>query len=130
MPIYKSKNPTKSGKIFFFKVYYKDAFGNKKQKSSRLYEKKSEARDAELKFLAELKENKNAPMDMTFEDLYYKFREFQDDKIRESTKRNYENKLKYLKPFMKVKCKDYNIEHYEKWKKIRRHKRSCRRFAI
>ena len=118
MPIYKSKNPTKSGKIFFFKVYYKDAFGNKKQKSSRLYEKKSEARDAELKFLAELKENKNAPMDMTFEDLYYKFREFQDDKIRESTKRNYENKLKYLKPFMKVKCKDYNIEHYEKWKKM------------
>jgi len=117
MPIYKSKKPTKSGKVFFFKVSYIDSFGNKKQKSSKLYEKKSEARDAELKFLSQLKENRNAPMDMTFEDLYYKFREFQDDKIRDSTKRNYVNKLKYLTPFMKIKCKDYTIDHYEDWKK-------------
>lgn len=117
MPVYKAKKPSKDGKIYFFKTNYTDVFGKHKQKSSKLFKTKTEAREAELQFLNELNGNHKAPMEMTFEDLYLKFREFQDDKIRDTTKKNYENKLKHITPFLKIKCKNYSIEHYEKWKK-------------
>lgn len=116
MPVYKTKNISKDGKCWFFKSNYKDIFGAMKQKCSKLYSTKTEAKEAEMEFLNSLKENKNAPIDMTFKELYSKFREFQDDKIRITTKRNYEQKLIYLESFMNLKCKDYTIEHYEAWK--------------
>ena len=117
MPVYKSKNVAKDGKCWFFKINYTDVFGCRKQKCSKFYLTKTEAKEAERIFIGEIEENKKAPIDMTFEDLYKKFREYQDDKIRLTTKKNYENKKKHLTEFMKLKCKDYSIDHYEAWKK-------------
>ena len=37
MPIYKSKKPTKDGRSYFFKVFYKDAFYNDKQYVSKKF---------------------------------------------------------------------------------------------
>lgn len=51
------------------------------------------------------------------EDLYNKFREYQDDKVRDTTKKNYTHKLNHLKPFLKLKCSEYTIDHFEKWKR-------------
>lgn len=117
MPIYKSKKTSKDGKCYFFKTNYTDAFGVNKQKCSKLFATKTEAKEAERLFLNELENNKKMPHDMTFKELYKYFREYQDDKIRLTTKRNYENRLSYMEDFFKIKCKDYSIEHFEAWKK-------------
>lgn len=117
MPIYKSNKTSKDGKCWFYKTNYTDVFGNNKQKCSKLFATKTEAKEAERLFLGELEANKKAPTTMTFEELYKCFREYQDDKIRPTTKHNYVNKKKHLDDFMKIKCKNYSIEHYEAWKK-------------
>ena len=117
MPVYKSNKNSKDGKCWFYKTNYTDVFGNNKQKCSKLFATKTEAKEAERLFLGELEANKKAPITMTFEELYQKFREYQDDKIRITTKKNYENKKKHLDDFMKLKCKNYTIDHYEAWKK-------------
>ena len=95
MPIYKTKTPTKDGRAWFFKVGYTDVFGNYKQKSSRKYATQREAKLEMAKFIDEQSKNK-CPDEMTFRQLYERFRDYQDDKIRETTKYNYKNKLKYL----------------------------------
>ena len=117
MPVYKSKKVGKDGQCWFFKTNYTDLFGNRKQKCSKLFSTKTEAKEAERKFLNDLEVNNNAPVDMTFEELFVKFREYQEDKVRNTTKHNYENKYKHIQDFTKLKCKDYNIDHFEAWKK-------------
>lgn len=51
MPIYRSKEPTKDGRKWFFKCQYKDAYGETHTKKSKKYELKCQAEEAERKFL-------------------------------------------------------------------------------
>ena len=44
MPICQSKTPTKDGRKFFYKVSYKDAFGNSKTVVSKKFFTKTEAK--------------------------------------------------------------------------------------
>lgn len=51
MPVYKSKEPTKDGRSWFFKCQYKDAYGEVHSKKSKKYMLKKEAEEAEREFL-------------------------------------------------------------------------------
>lgn len=51
MPVYKSKEPTKDGRSWFFKCQYKDAYGETHSKKSKKYMLKKEAEEAEREFL-------------------------------------------------------------------------------
>lgn len=50
MPVYKSNKPTKDGKSYYFRVRFKDPFGNNKQFNSKKYKTKKEAEKAEAIF--------------------------------------------------------------------------------
>lgn len=118
MPIYKSKNPTKDGRCWFFKVQYKDSLSNTKLFTSKKYATKTEAKDEERKYLNQVNDNNRAPEKMTIGDLWQKFLEFQDDKVRVSTKRGYQGTVKYIEPLFNIKCVDLSPAHYEEWKKM------------
>jgi len=115
MGVYKSKNPTKDGRMWFYKTSVEDAFGKKKPVVSKKFTTKSEALKAERDFLSKV-DNGFKPNDMTFRELYDKFVEFQDDKIKKTTKNNYKKRFSYLEMFMDIKCVDYTIEQYEAWR--------------
>ena len=98
MSVNKAKTPTKDGKYWFFRVVYKDEFNTPKRYNSKKYFTRAEAKEAELEFLNKLKENVNIPTKMTFKDLWNAFLEYQDDKVRISTKVGYKYRCKYLVP--------------------------------
>lgn len=77
---------------------------------------KKEAQEAERQFLLSLDQTINH-RDMTFKDLYLAFYEYQSDKVRESTIKTYRDRIKYLELFDKIKLRDFNIKHFELWKK-------------
>ena len=111
-----SKEQTKTGKKWYFSTYYKGLDGNNKLHKSKKYATKKEALEAEREFLVKLDETYNH-RDMTFKDLYIKFYDYQSDKVRESTMKTYRDRIKYLQLFDKVKLVDFNIKHFELWKK-------------
>ncbi len=117
MPIYKSKAITKDGRCFFFKANYKDRFGNDAQFVSRKFATKTEAKDEERKFLNGLKDERKTPSKMTIGDLWNKWFEYQQDKVRVSTKRGYIHTKKYVEITFNIKCTDFNKFHFEEWKK-------------
>ena len=119
MSVNKAKTPTKDGKYWFFRVVYKDEFNTPKRYNSKKYFTRAEAKEAELEYLNKLKENVNVPTKMTFEDLWNAFLEYQDDKVRISTKVGYKYRGKYLVPLYNIKCVDFNIVYYENWKKYK-----------
>ena len=117
MPIYKSGTPTKDGRCYFFKVFYKDHFGNDKQFVSKKFATKTEAKDEERLFMHSLKEERKIPSKLTIGELWDKWLDYQSDKVRISTKRGYLHTQKYLEPIFNVKCTDFNEFHFEEWKK-------------
>ena len=54
MPVYQEKNKNKlpkNGNSWYFRCYYLDIYGNKKQMQSKMYKSKTLAKDAELKLI-------------------------------------------------------------------------------
>ncbi len=59
---------------------------------------------------------------MTFKDLYTLFYTYKEDKVKYNkvkytTLKTYRDREKFFKDLDNVKLKDFNIEHFEKWKK-------------
>lgn len=78
MAVYKDPKFTKSGRSWYFKFSYKDAFGATKQYRSKRYLTKKDASDAERMFLV-TSTDKVEDNNMTFKDLYDDFRMHNDE---------------------------------------------------
>lgn len=110
------KSWTKDGRKYFFVASYKNVNGERKRFHSKKYFTKIDAYEAERTFI--LSQNaKQVDTTITFKELYNLFYEFQEDKVKTSTKRNYKNKITYLKPFLNKKIYEIDIDLYMKWHK-------------
>lgn len=112
-----SKKRSKDGRSWYFRVFYSDLTGKKKQHYSKNFFTKKEAQIAEREFLSSEKE----PIDsrnMKFKDLYLAFYEHQKDIVKETTFQTYKDRVPFLEILDEVKLTDFNINHFDKWKKI------------
>lgn len=111
-----SKKRTKDGRSWYFRVPYTSLSGKRIQHYSKNYHTKKEALQAEREFLlteCERTDNKN----MKFKDLYEAFYEYQKEKVKETTFQTYKDRVPFLKMLDDIKLIDFNIMHFEKWKK-------------
>ena len=113
MPIYKAKKATKDGRIWFFKVSYVDAFGNVKKYVSKKFEKQSEAKEEERKFMASAKDEKKPQSKMTIGELWNDFEEYQDSRVKPTTKRTYAHSKPYFEKLFKIQCKELTQKQFE-----------------
>ena len=116
MAVYKADKPLKNGNIWIFYTRYTDLSGKRKAYKSRKFSTKKEALEEEKKFNQSMNLG-NINKNMTFEDLYLKYYNHQKGKIKLTTQKSYRDRMRYLKFFNKIKLKDFNIQHYELWKK-------------
>lgn len=114
MAVYKDNRPTKDDKTWFFKTQYEGFDCTKKPKKSGKFATKKEAELAELEFKISLHEKINHN-EITFEEMIELFLNFKKKRVRETTCYNYGNKIPQLKPLFKVKLKDFNYSHFERW---------------
>lgn len=121
MAIFKSKLITKDGASWFYKVPYTDKNGVSKFKVSKKFLTKTEAIVAEKDFITN-NETEEDYSNITFGVLVDKYLEYKKDKVKVSTYKAYEDKLKHLTCLYKIKCSDFNIRNYTAWqKKIKSH---------
>lgn len=107
---------TKDGRKWVYEVRYKDIFGNKKYKGSTKFHTRREALKAERDFLDSL-DTSIEEDNMTFKELCDKHFDYQSDKVKVTTLRNYNKRRQHLEMFDDIKLKDLNINHFEAWKK-------------
>lgn len=117
MPIYKSKTPTKDGRAWFFKVSYKDNFGNIQKFVSKKFSTKTEAKDEERRFLNSVVDERKIPTKMTLGDLWDDWMQHQESVTKISTKRNYLQTVSYIEMLFNIKCVDFTLQQFEAWKK-------------
>ena len=107
---------TKDGRKWIFQTRYTDLSGNVKKYKSKKFHTKKEAQEAERLFFLEL--DKYRPdNNMTFRDLYLAFYKYQEDKVKETTIHTYLDRMRYMQYLDNVKVKDFNLQHYEMWRK-------------
>ena len=87
MPVYREKKEkwTKDGKSYAFRCYYTDIYGNRKQKESKLYKLKSEAKEAERKFLEGVTKEDVIENSISFKTAYNNWLEYKKDTIKITT---------------------------------------------
>lgn len=117
MAVYKSKEKTSDGRIWFFKTPYTvPATKQVKIMVSKKYLSQEDALRAEHDFLLKMFECKDVDFNMTFQELFDCFLEFKKGEVKFSTYQGYLNQAKHIQCFMKTKCVDYNLPQFEAWK--------------
>lgn len=109
------KKWTKDGRKYIWYVWETGLDGKKHKKFSKAYKTETEAKRAEKEHL-KMSEVFEGDMNMTFKELYTKYYEVQKDIVRYSTLKTYRDRIKYIGMFDKVKLKDMDAIHYQKWR--------------
>lgn len=110
----KKGNPTKDGKQYYFRLVYRDSFGNRKDKMSGKFMTKKEAQDAEFLFL--LKNKENASISMNFKELYNLYLIKKKEELKPTTYVKLVNICKYFNVLDNIKVNDIKLEHINKLK--------------
>ena len=115
MAVYKSDKPTKDGRSWYFRTYYSDFYGNRKQKESAKFFTKKEALEEERLFLIKISEQP-ITKNTTIKDLEVSYTEYQKDKVRISTYDSIISSFKYFELIENVKIEELNLNHINNWK--------------
>lgn len=113
MPVYQNKSKdskviyTSDGRSWYFRDYYFDIYGNKKQYKSPYYSSKKEAQEEERKWLNKIvKENNNENQYVFFLYVFDEWQLFRKMQLKDQTYYNFENRTnKYIKEYFK----DYKL---------------------
>ncbi len=118
MPVYERKKPTKDGRKYFFRCYYRDKYGSSKQFTSKLYKGVRECEKGERIFLEEVEYRDLTDYTVMFIDVYNEWLEFKRSKVKETTFYAYKTRTrKHIIPFFeKYKLHYIKINDILKWR--------------
>ena len=109
---------TSKGYRWSYYFYYYDNNGCYKRYHSKKFATKKEAQESEIEMLHKLSRHEINATDMTFKDLYEEFYEYKSDKVKETTMQTYRERRGILEMLDNVKIRDFNINHYLRWRKM------------
>lgn len=118
MPVYETKKTTKDGRKYFFRCYYADKYGSKKQYKSKLYQGKRECEKAERTFLESTEYRDLTDYDVMFKDVYIEWLEFKRNKVKQTTHyaRKKRANMYVLSNFDKYKLHSIKINDVLQWR--------------
>lgn len=88
MPVYQEKDKNKlpkSGYSWYFRTYYTDVYGNRKQKQSKMYSSKTLAKESEHEFLNKIKNAEITDTNIDFISVYKEWLDYKSLSVKGST---------------------------------------------
>ena len=115
MAVYKSKVPTKDGRSYFFRIKYKDIFGEIHDYSSQKYKTIKEATTEEALYRIRISNQSISITSITVKQIYYEIRETKSKQLKKQTLIKDDHLFKHLKPIEDIKINSINLPIYKKW---------------
>ena len=113
MAIYQSKNKTKDGRSWFFRIKYTDVYGKKKDYTSPKYKLKREAEDAEAQYRISLHMVKGVST-KTFDELFFEYETKIKSKLKKQTQNKHITYYNHVKPIIgNLKVEELTVEIYD-----------------
>lgn len=117
MAVYKSKNVTKDGRQYFFRVKYKDILGVIHDYTSQKYKTLKDATNEEALYKIKIMQKETSTSALTIDQIWLEYYNYQKDKVRKQTLNKINNQYKnYISLLGKIKINDITIEHYNLFK--------------
>jgi len=121
MAVYQEKDKskwTKDGRSWYFRCYYTDMYGNRKQKVSKMYSRKKDAEEEERTFLSKVSTDGIISNSVMFVDVYNSWLSTKKTQVKSSTYYSRRNRAElYILPyFEKYKLHSIKINILEMWK--------------
>lgn len=121
MAVYEEKDKkkqTKDGRKWYYRTYYTDMYGNRKQKVSKLYKTKLEAKEAESEFLINIKTNDETDLNISFESVCIEWLHYKKQLVKYTTFYGIEKKVKkhILSVFKKFQLHSIKTNQILLWK--------------
>ena len=113
MAVYKTKNPTKDGREYYFRIKYRDILGNVHDYSSPKYKSPRQARDEEAKYRIKVMNNETQLENLTLSQVYIKYKLYKENELKKQTLIKIENLYKHLEELDNVKINDLKYSHIE-----------------
>lgn len=118
MAVYKSKIATKDGRQYFFRIKYKDILGVTHDYTSKKYKSLKDATNEETLYKLQVMQKNISTSVLTIDQIWKEYHLYKTNKIKKQTL----NKIvvqynKYIKMLGKIKINDFNIKHYQFFKK-------------
>lgn len=115
MAVYKSKNPTKDGRQYFFRIKYKDIFGEWHDYTSPKFKNQKEAKDEEARYRIRITEQKTNTSNVTFDQIFYEFLEDKKMKVKKQTLLKDKALYIHFEPIKYIKINNFNLQVYKKF---------------
>lgn len=115
----KSKFPKKyknEKELYYYRCYYTDLHGKRKQRKSKLFNRKKDAEDDERYFFNSMKDL-SFKKNITLEELMIDYLEYKKDKVRDSTIDTIKSSYKYFEDIKDIVVEDMTLKQFENWKK-------------
>ena len=115
MAVYKSNKPTSDGRTFFFRIKYRDVYGNTHDYSSKKYKTHKEAVLAESKYRLSKVQEKKELINPTIKDIFNEYI-IQKAKISKfQTVKKERNLFRYYSSIENIRINDLNVNRYKKF---------------
>ncbi len=120
MPIYQEKNKnkwTKDNRSWYFRCYYTDIYGNRKQKISKLFLTRKLAQEAERDFLNKISYESNLNENIAFIEVYNEWLEFRKKQLKTQSFYNLKKRfnLHIVRFLENYKLHSIKIDTINKW---------------
>ncbi len=116
MAIYETKNPTKDGRKYYFRIKYKDIFGKTHDYSSQKFKSPKEAKLEEARYRLKIEDKDVCVSTITLDQIYLEFIEDKKTKIKKQAVGRLENLYRHLEPIHNLKIKDIDLIKYRQLK--------------
>lgn len=113
MAIYKSKTPTKDGRQYFFRIKYKDIFGEVHDYSSGKFKSSKEAKNEEAIYRIKIANQEICTSSITIKQAWLELRDSKAKQTKKQTVIKNDNLFKHLTPIENKKINDFNISMYK-----------------
>lgn len=118
MAVYKSKNVTKDGRQYFFRIKYKDILGVTHDYSSPKYKTKKDAINEETLYKIKVIKKETTTSVLTIDQIWKEYQIWKTEKVKkQSLNKNVVVYNKYISILGKFKINELNINHYQLFKK-------------
>lgn len=115
MAVYKSKEATKDGRTYYFRIKYKDIFGKTIDYSSKKFISKKEAIDEEALYRVNIKQNDISTNTITINDIYNEYYQKKSRTVKKQTLIKISELYKHLDPIKNCKINDINVAKYNQF---------------
>lgn len=112
MAVYKSKKATKDGRQYFFRIKYKDIFGEVHDYSSPKFKNKKDAESEEAKYRVKVNNKEAYVSVLTIKQVYAEMMALKKNQVKKQTILKEYNLYKYLKKIEDKKINEISVKMY------------------